>query len=72
MNEHGSVHGIICCSEHPAAARGVRDRTSKQLHRQVQSHAPGFLIVRGVRKNISKEDSISIRGRKCPLGSLKK
>src|SRR5512132_369495 len=32
------------------AARGARDGAGKELHRQVQSHPPSFLIVRGVRK----------------------
>ncbi len=30
------------------AARGPRDRAGKELHRQMQSHAPRFFIVRGV------------------------
>jgi len=40
----------IRIDERIAAARRARDRASKQLHRQMQSHPPGFLIVRGVRK----------------------
>ena len=32
------------------AARRARDGAGKELHRQVQSHAPGFLIVSRMRK----------------------
>jgi hypothetical protein len=37
------------------AKRRARDLAGEQLHRQVQPHLPGFLIMRRHAENISKE-----------------